>query len=151
MVWVYRSSIISHPAALTCSSLSASPAIALVLHRTAKHSFTVFSACVHVKSKTFYLRCSISCSGYRVRISICLPPVLMTRMDPDSRAVIALSLHNPLLSVTMNRPNVSSCYDDASHHSRSITLMININSTKCNLFDFYDLRMKKRGPAASLV
>lgn len=49
IVWVYLSSIISHPAACTCLSLSASPpAVTLFLRRIVKHSFTVFSACFDV-------------------------------------------------------------------------------------------------------
>lgn len=67
----------------------------------------------------------------------------MTLTDPDTRGVITLWPHIALLSVTMNRPNVSSRYGDASHHSGSITLMININTTKCNLSDFHNLRMIK--------
>lgn len=49
IVWVSLSSTISHPAARTCLSLSASPpAVTLFLHRIVKHSLAVFSACYDV-------------------------------------------------------------------------------------------------------
>lgn len=91
----------------------------------------------------------------------------MTLTDPDKRAVITLSPHIPLLSVEMNRPNVSSRYGDASHHTGSVTLVINKhhktqlfltsqsqNDHKCSGWGKAGALTAvalKRGPASSLV
>lgn len=113
IVWVYLSSVISHPAARTCPSLpSASPpAVTLVLHRTVKPSFAVFSGCSNQRfsiSAHLFLALIPESRFQSASLLYRWPARILIHVLPSPRRLIS-----PPLSVTENRPNHSSRDGDA--------------------------------------